>query len=335
MSNNVIGGDYKVRSKFGPRVPPTGGASKDHKGIDYGAKQGTGILAYDDGTVNSRSHTFRIMGIISIAVLLVTLELATAFSYAQSSDNTKVINTVSKYDATLEIDEFVYKFETLPDHSHLDRDFIGKITVSSKGNVVYQEIDGLRPGCEFQTISSVSTQTNGRKKQLIVFCGSYGGGSQTIKVLHHEEPHTPAFLAFGRTIPNLADLNNDGQLEAMVYVREYDPEFLSTYNYLIVYKLLNTKGLFGFAPYFGHDIASVYLQYYSDITKENIAKDDYKVIAPSVAALIATHDKGTICREVNNLIKKGVSLDNITASTRKAVLHGYPDFDITVCKEAF
>ena len=51
MSLNVIKGEIKITSPFGPRNRPAGDASKDHKGIDIDADKGTPIIAYDDGIV--------------------------------------------------------------------------------------------------------------------------------------------------------------------------------------------------------------------------------------------------------------------------------------------
>jgi murein DD-endopeptidase MepM/ murein hydrolase activator NlpD len=44
---------FRLTSKAGPRKAPKSGASKLHKGRDYGAKRGTPIVAFADGTVKA------------------------------------------------------------------------------------------------------------------------------------------------------------------------------------------------------------------------------------------------------------------------------------------
>lgn len=46
----------RVTSEFGPRKPPTAGASSYHKGRDYGAPLGSEIIAADGGTVRTASN---------------------------------------------------------------------------------------------------------------------------------------------------------------------------------------------------------------------------------------------------------------------------------------
>lgn len=50
-------GDYRVGSKFGPRVPPCAGASSFHRGWDIGGKLGSEIVAVLAGTVSFAGYT--------------------------------------------------------------------------------------------------------------------------------------------------------------------------------------------------------------------------------------------------------------------------------------
>lgn len=49
-------GDYRVGSKFGPRVPPCAGASSFHQGWDIGGKQGAQIVAVLAGKVTAAGY---------------------------------------------------------------------------------------------------------------------------------------------------------------------------------------------------------------------------------------------------------------------------------------
>lgn len=293
----------------------------------------------------------KVMFFAALFVLFICVFCRSKDSVAESNPKENLQQTES-----LESEGLTYEYISLqPDEATSNKydidGSIGKIRISetlNRKNIIYLEEFALKPGCD--KCATISRLPMG-KEWLVALCGSTGGRHQSIKIFKRGYillDFRTATLDFENTNPNIADINNDGFYEAIVYRRVMfsDGEYSSS-EYLMVYKLNVDSTLFGFVPVFGKNVLQTYFDYYVKkkksfqqalkptkvgTGKKNMikAKED---IGSMLAALLSTKDNERICSEISSLERFGLTLADIKKMTQRLTSIGYPDFDFKICEE--
>jgi len=268
-------------------------------------------------------------------------------SYAQAVEPQALSKSKKEEIYEIEAQGYKYKYEAVPFEAETIF-YRGKVTIRGPDNTVrHEEIMPFQPGmCNgFPPISKLPVKSSAvyemlmvdpkKEMSLAILCGSISGRHQTMKIfLNTPVSLKSTSLHFGDTKPNLSDVDGDGFYEAKVYRRVLlDYAGYSLVSYLSIYKLYIDDNMFGFIPTFGQKIANMYFDYYLWLKNSSTRENFNDRVGPILAALLSTQNRDKICAGIEVLRANGITIKELEAWKERLRGLGYPDFDLSICKE--
>ena len=196
---------------------------------------------------------------------------------------------------------------------------------------VYLERSPLIPGCG--RVPAVATLGRGR----VALCGHLGGRHYTYRVFRAGQsgPEGTSLDTFDQAEP--LSIDDAGRVTTLVGRRDQFPgELVGPLYFPYVYALHEDPSSFGFVPTFDLSAKSRYLDFYAWM-KAN--QDPAQFLPVMLAALIATQDRASICREIKAWRKGGLQKRHDMKSVDGAIRYwsarlpeiGYPKFNLNAC----
>lgn len=164
---------------------------------------------------------------------------------------------------------------------------------------------------------------------MVALCGHLGGRHYTQTVIRIDYELNVAAIDQHDGAQRL-QAGPDGMLQTAVLVRDFFAGELSGPHYFpFVYRLRRDNATFGWQPVFDSVAAPLYLRSYRDERAMETTLTEQ--LPQALAALVASGDNATICRELATLQTAPDSPALVTTWLRRLPEIGYPAFDMRQC----
>lgn len=221
---------------------------------------------------------------------------------------------------------FDQRVETAPGDLHGQA--AGTMSVRRAGDqALLLQIDTpLNPGCGAVPAVYAIDDT------LVALCGHLGGRHYTQTVIRIDQPLNVASIDQHDGAQRL-QAGPDGMPQTAVLARDFFAGELTGPHYFPrVYRLRRDNATFGWQPVFDSAAAPLYLRSYRD--ERAMATTLAEQLPQALAALVASGDNATICRELATL-QAAPGIPALLATwLRRLPEIGYPAFDLRQCRVA-